>query len=240
MSVQSELERLQANVASISSAANDILSVLSSKGVTVPPGATLHDVPGLIGMIDGRAPVPVPTVVIGGRTYVTVTIGNQEWMTENLDYQFDGLTISNGVSSSAAYGTYGGQSGFGLFYNGVAARLLEANKTTLLPDGWRVPTQGDLNGLLSAGGTNASELRTADGWPSGYEGTNGTGFSAYPCGRFANNTIYQYGMVAQFWSCTLSGDSGYQMDLHLEPGFFAVGSQSYSAFLKIRLVKDLE
>ena len=77
MSVQSELERLQANVASISSAANDILSVLSSKGVTVPPGATLHDVPGLIGMIDGRAPVPVPTVVIGGRTYVTVTIGNQ-------------------------------------------------------------------------------------------------------------------------------------------------------------------
>jgi hypothetical protein len=56
MSLQSELTRLQANVTSISSSKEAIMAALASKGVTVPAGATLHDVPNLIGKIDGMAP----------------------------------------------------------------------------------------------------------------------------------------------------------------------------------------
>lgn len=56
MSLQSELTRLQANVTSISSSKDAIIAALTSKGVTVPLGATLHDVPMLIGKIDGMAP----------------------------------------------------------------------------------------------------------------------------------------------------------------------------------------
>ena len=56
MSLQSELTRLQANATSISSSKDDIMTALASKGVTVPSGATLHDVPGLIGEIPGSVP----------------------------------------------------------------------------------------------------------------------------------------------------------------------------------------
>lgn len=56
MSLQSELTRLQDNVTSILSSKDAIIAALASKGVTVPPGATLHDVPMLIGKIDGIAP----------------------------------------------------------------------------------------------------------------------------------------------------------------------------------------
>lgn len=56
MSLQSELTRLQANIASISSSKDDIMTALASKGVTVPTGATLHDVPGLIGEISAMPP----------------------------------------------------------------------------------------------------------------------------------------------------------------------------------------
>lgn len=58
MSLQSELTRLQANATSISSSKDAIMTALASKGVTVPAGATLHDVPNLIGQINGMAPEP--------------------------------------------------------------------------------------------------------------------------------------------------------------------------------------
>ena len=53
MSLQSELTRLQANATSILSSKYAIMAALVSKGVVVPPGATLHDVPMLIGKIGG-------------------------------------------------------------------------------------------------------------------------------------------------------------------------------------------
>ena len=56
MSIQSELTRLQENVESIVSSKDAIFVALTDKGVTIPQGATLHDVPFLISSIDGRAP----------------------------------------------------------------------------------------------------------------------------------------------------------------------------------------
>ena len=56
MSIQSELTRLRVNVLSAVTTQAAILAAIADKGVTVPPGATLHDVPRLIGEIPGRAP----------------------------------------------------------------------------------------------------------------------------------------------------------------------------------------
>lgn len=62
MSLQSEITRLQANATSILSSKDAIMTALASKGVTVPSGATLHDVPNLIGQINGMAPAPSNSV----------------------------------------------------------------------------------------------------------------------------------------------------------------------------------
>ena len=67
MSLQSELTRLQDNVTSISSSKDAIMTALASKGVTVPAGATLHDVPNLIGQINGSAPTPTTVSSIRAR-----------------------------------------------------------------------------------------------------------------------------------------------------------------------------
>lgn len=53
MSLESEIKRLQENVESIASSKDAIFVALTDKGVTIPAGATLHDVPNLIGQING-------------------------------------------------------------------------------------------------------------------------------------------------------------------------------------------
>lgn len=88
MSLQSELTRLQANVAGVSSSKDDIMAALASKGVTVPSGATLHDVPRLIGQIDGMAPQPDPYTRIvhndmDGKDYTIQNINGTWWATTN-------------------------------------------------------------------------------------------------------------------------------------------------------------
>ena len=56
MSLQSEIKRLQENVESIASSKDAIFIALTDRGVAIPQGATLHDVPALIGKVDGSAP----------------------------------------------------------------------------------------------------------------------------------------------------------------------------------------
>ena len=101
------------------------------------------------------------SVVIGGRTYKTVTIGNQEWLAENLDYKFDGLEISDVESLSdvianyydgdeATYGRYGNR--YGLLYNWKAVDYIEQNKATLLPSDWHVPTATEWDTLVTTVG----------------------------------------------------------------------------------------
>ena len=139
------------------------------------------------------------TVEIGGREYRTVKIGNQIWMAENLDYKWTGLSIgpSGAPSTQAAWyynndeSTYG-VNGYkcGLLYNRYALQYLENNKSTLLPDGWHVPSRYDWDELVTfVGGyaTAGKKLKAVDnsitaGFPSGWNGTDEYGFGAIPTG----------------------------------------------------------
>ena len=154
----------------------------------------------------GQYPAPYD-LIIGGRKYNYVQIGNQLWMAENLAYEFDGCTIGESISTTecrANYynnnkATYGAN---GLYYNYTATLYLEANKDTLLPDGWHVPSASDFDTLiLYAGGTNVAgkKLKATTGWRYDYaQGTDDYGFSAKPCGMrltsgsFSDLTIRYY------------------------------------------------
>lgn len=154
-------------------------------------------------------------VVIGGKSYRTVTIGNQVWLGENLDYQFDGCTIGpsgNPEVPSAWYynnrqSTYGS---YGLLYNWLSVKYLEENKSTLIP-GWHVPTLSEFETLLETvgGGLVAGKvLKSKTLWKDDGNGTDDFNFTALPAGnRSPYGGIFQsIGEETSFFSSTIYQD----------------------------------
>ncbi len=150
-------------------------------------------------------------VEIGGRFYPTVTIGNQEWLAENLDFKFEGLDIgpTGAPATPAAWyydndeSTYG-ESGnkYGLLYNWHAAKYLDDNKATLLPDGWHVPTSAEWDALATAVGgasTAGTKLKSTTGWSSG-NGDGSYGFEAFPAGYRSRSSFNNLGSCTRFWT----------------------------------------
>ena len=159
---------------------------------------------------------PASTVTIGGREYVVVTIGNQQWMAENLDYKFSGCAIGEGISASepranyyqnneATYGDNGNR--YGLLYNWIAVNYLETHKDELLPSGWHVPSKTEWDTLIAeVGGASVAgtKLKSTTGWSSG-NGDGTYGFDAYPAGqRNKNSSFMDVGYNAYFWTATSS------------------------------------
>lgn len=160
------------------------------------------------------------SVVIGGRTYKTVTIGNQEWLAENLDYKFEGLeigeedTLVKSIANyydgdEATYGRYGNR--YGLLYNWKAVDYIEQNKATLLPSDWHVPTETEWTTLLTAvGGASVAgeKLKSFSGWSSG-NGDDPYGMSIYPCGDYSTviNEYENINVKTWFWTATESSAS---------------------------------
>lgn len=258
MSLQSELTRLQANVTSITSSKDAIMTALASKGVTVPTGATLHDVPNLISQINGMGPIGY--VAIGGRTYKTVKIGTQEWLAENLDYKFDvngsqiPVGLDNFPSTPAAWyynnnevdygidGTYK----CGLLYNWYAAKYLDDNKSTLLPEDWRVPSKSDYEFLFNYISTDVCvNMKSTDnsvipGFPIGWNGTNLSGYDALPSGWHRTDSGFD-GFQSHFttWTTSSNYDGGWFFDLDTGGGdpwsMYGLSVQG----IALRLVKDI-
>lgn len=150
---------------------------------------------------------PTGTVEIGGKQYSTVQIGNQIWMSENLDWQFNGSDYLNPSSyqyrenrntayysyySSDSYSQYvpaGGDAppkpGYGLLYNLTAMNYLNDNASTLFPDGWRIPASSDFETLIATAGgdtTAAQHLKSTTDWVRDANGDDIYGFNGVPSG----------------------------------------------------------
>lgn len=201
-------------------------------------------------------------VVIGGRKYRTVKIGNQIWMAENLDYKFDvnGSQIPIGQSGNpttpaawyydnneTSYGIDGTYK-CGLLYNWYAAKYLEDNKATLLPSGWHVPTSNEFDTLVTnVGGTSTvgTKLKalnnsvTSD-WPSNWNGTDDYGFSSLPAGSHGSGSFYNINTHSVLWTATDSSSSSayaYFTTTDALMHTYHVDDNKPDAF-SLRLVKD--
>lgn len=171
--------------------------------------------------IEHGTPAPTDSVLIGGRYYHYVQIGNQLWIDENLDYKFqvNGSQIPIGVigdpytpaawyynDDEATYGVDGNK--YGLLYNWYATEYLENHKSTLLPDGWHVPSTTEWDALATAVGgssTAGTKLKSTTGWSSG-NGDGSYGFAAFPAGRYSAG----FGLIgtdAYFWTATAASAS---------------------------------
>src|SRR4030043_222860 len=142
------------------------------------------------------------------RQYKTVTIGNQVWMAENLNYDSGGgsWTYENNSVSALVYGR---------LYNWITARLV-------CPSGWLFPDNEEWSTLStylggdSIAGGKLKETGTKH-WKSPNTGaTNETGFTALPGGiRYDDGEFRFIWTRGEWWSASDTiYDSSYNSDLN--------------------------
>ncbi len=196
---------------------------------------------------------------IDGNEYLTVIIGEQEWMAENLRVltYSDGAEIEDGSDggvwvnlSTGGYAWYENDEEssdpYGALYNWYA---VETGK--LCPDGWRVPSDTDWTELINhlggegvAGGKLKAAGTKEEGtglWDAPNEGaTNESGFTALPGGhRTSASTFYDMGNSARFWSTNASNDNlAWRILLHSYFMGVELAEAEKKEGLSVRCLKD--
>jgi uncharacterized protein (TIGR02145 family) len=132
-----------------------------------------------------------------GKTYKYVTIGNQIWMAENLNFASSGSRCYDCAK-------------YGMLYNWNTAK-------TVCPAGWHLPTRREWGELaIFAGGTGdygaggimaGTKLKSTTGWHSGGNGTDDYGFQALPGGYFEtyNLSFRDDSFYGYWWTATENG-----------------------------------
>ena len=185
------------------------LSEESSSSVASPMSSWSGGGAGTIGSI---------TDTRDGQTYRIVTIGNQTWMAQNLNYKTESNSYCyNGEESNcskygrlytwaAAMDSVGSWSanGKGCGYGKTCSPTYPVRG--VCPTGWHLPTQTEWNTLFTAVGgsvTAGTKLKSTTGWNSSGNGTDDYSFSALPAGyRYSNGNYEHEGINAYFWSST--------------------------------------
>lgn len=201
----------------------------------------------------------IETVTIDSRDkqiYRVVTIGEQIWMAENLNYKTEnsycyGETASDPKTEnctkygrlylwSAAVGRSEEDCGEGKTCG------LSGKVRGVCPEGWHLPDISEWNNLFAAMGeqnTAGKMLKSQTGWKdddgTSGNGTDAYGFSAFPAGgRYGNGNFYDVGGLAYFWSASEGGNSAYGMALYYRSeAVFFDKYDKYFAF-SVRCVKD--
>jgi len=186
-----------------------------------------------------------------GKEYITVQIGNQCWMKENLNYETGTSWCYN--NSSTNCNIYGRLYDWGTIMNGSSgSSSVPSGVQGICPVGWHIPSDGewcilaktvdttfDCN-LTGYNGTNAGiKLKSTWGWSSGGNGTNESGFNALPGGCMGIYHFDDLYLFSYFWSTT-EDSPGYAWLLKLNYGlptagrFFSAKFRGYST----RCLKD--
>ena len=157
-----------------------------------------------------------------GNMYSSVTIGTQEWMSENLrtTKYSDGTVIPNVTGqtdwsslNTAAWCHYDNDSSqyeatCGKLYNWYAA----SDSSNICPIGWHVPTDAEwtvLTDYLAVDGHSGSEataLKATSGWGSG-NGTDDYGWSGLPGGFRSSKGFSDIVGDGRWWSSSENNTS---------------------------------
>lgn len=130
---------------------------------------------------------------IGGTTYKTVIVNGVEWLAENLDYRWDGLSIGDASTSQdvpqACYyndneNLFGrNNKKYGLLYNFPAIQQIDS-----LIDGWHVPTQAELQALYNDLSPDFfKKIQSCFDYSIGETFGAGVGFNMPPSGQYTGS-----------------------------------------------------
>ena len=170
------------------------------------------------------------------KVYRIVTIKNQVWMAENLDYADSSQTPSLNGNSWCFNDESQNCAVTGRLYTWAAA-------IQICPDGWHLPTDKEWEGLFAAvsGQSTAGKyLKSKTGWNGNVKGVDDVGFSGHPAGYRDNEGGFNSdGYRAIFWSSTeSSSDIAYDMNLFFENVNAALGNHAKDYGLSVRCLKD--
>ena len=171
-----------------------------------------------------------------GKEYKTVKIGEQVWMAENLAFK----------TESGNYWAYNNDTNnisiCGFLYDWETAK-------ELCPAGWHLPSYNEwsvltdyLGGIQVAG----TKMKSTSGWLGGGNGTNDSGFNAFPGGMRAEvGGIVQlaeyngYGNHANWWSSSESNtDDNFSLKLYKYDGSLSSYTSNKTSGFSVRCIKD--
>jgi len=191
-----------------------------------------------------------PSVPHEGKTYKSVKIGTQTWMTENLNYNVSGSKCNNNLESNCAI--------YGRLYDWVTAMDLPNSCRTsycssqiqpkhrgICPQGWHIPSSAEWTVLISFVGNSSSsagkKLRATSGW---YEnnGTDDFGFAALP-GGFGSyeSSDGNAGSLGYWWSATEDedyADFAYQWSIDYQTDYVIKKGYDKSNLHSVRCIQD--
>ena len=181
------------------------------------------------------------------RVYKTVTIGEQIWMAENLNYMpedtagtiYSGGTVCGGGSLKSSEDSKK-CSIYGRLYTKKIAlyKATKSNRQGVCPEGWSIPLKSDWEKLVSFLGDHAAaKLKIADGsWSS--VSTNESGFSAIPAGNYNNSVIGYDNLSRAYFFYWNSKSDPYFLRIRDEENdlYYSYGA-SYMMY-SVRCIKD--
>ncbi len=201
-----------------------------------------------------------------GTEYQTITIGNQEWMAENLKYLPSVVGPATGSQTTAYYYVYGydgtdvtaakataNYTTYGVLYNWPASMAGSASSAAnpsgvqgVCPTGWHLPSDAEWTQLTdylggeSVTGGKLKETGTTHWNSPNTDATNETGFTALPGGyRYNGGNFYNIGLDGSWWSAT-ENNTGYAWGRSLyydNSGVYRVHSNKELGFT-VRCLRD--
>jgi uncharacterized protein (TIGR02145 family) len=195
---------------------------------------------------------------IDGNSYLTVVIGTQTWMVENLKttkYR-NGDLIQNITDNSTWVNSYNGaycwynndisnKNTYGAMYNGYAI----SDSRNIAPIGWHVPTSSEWTTLItylggeSVAGGKMKESGTLHWSSPNNAATNESGFKALPGGLRQKDSggFYNIGLYCYFWNNTqIDYYDTKQSVLYYDKGNFGPSACSNSYGISVRCIKDAQ
>jgi len=191
-----------------------------------------------------------------GQTYMTVTIGTQTWMAQNLNYETSNSYCYNdstkycekygrlymwGAAMDSA-GTWS-TNGKGCGFNKKCSPTYPVRG--VCPDGWHLPTETEWNTLFSTVGGQSvagTKLKSTSGWYSDGNGTDSFLFSALPAGcrgRGRNGIYMDEGNFAFFWRPSeYNSIEAYRMILFYRNDYATLDYNYEDYAFSVRCLKD--
>jgi len=164
-----------------------------------------------------------------GKIYKRTAIGEQVWMSENLNYAEEGSKCYGSSDNNCAK--------YGRLYNWATA--LKA-----CPAGFHLPSDDEwktLENTVGGSSTAGTKLKSTSGWNNNGNGTDEFGFTALPVGGGdSGGSFDDTGIYGLWWSAT-EDDAKYAWSRHMTYNYAFVNRKAYNkttVLLSVRCVQN--